>query len=219
MRFVTTSGRVKFLQAFFFLFRKQRTILHNLDKSTESTPSVILLSNYWSLNHSIKFKQKANQIADINAFTLFYCFTNLMSTFCQRVKRDFLCNCFFNNLCFISFIKSDSRNFAPCMWQSYQVHCYHTLFDAADSVITSVTFIQSQLLDVFRHPKTIPGAEERKKEQHGQPSHDGRYADHAVQISLATNLGLFKIITIDFTNISHNWFSGASGKWFSGHQI
>ena len=93
------------------------------------------------------------------------------------------------------------------------------MYGAADIVITSVTFIQSQLLDVFRHPKTIPGAEERKKEQHGQPSHDGRYADHAVQISLATNLGLFKIITIDFTNISHNWFSGASGKWFSGHQI
>ena len=106
-----------------------------------------------------------------------------------------------------------------CDNHMYQVHCYHTLYDAADSVITSVTFIQSQLLDVFRHPKTIPGAEERKKEQHGQPSHDGRYADHAVQISLATNLGLFKIITIDFTNISHNWFSGASGKWFSGHQI
>merc|ERR1711941_86794 len=45
------------------------------------------------------------------------------------------------------------------------------------------------LVDIL---KAIPGAEERKKEkeQDGEPSHDGRYADHAVQISPATNLGV-----------------------------
>ena len=105
------------------------------------------------------------------------------------------------------------------MWQSYQVHCYHTLYDAADSVITSVTFIQSQLLDVFRHPKTIPGAEERKKEQHGQPSHDGRYADHAVQIPPATNLGLFEIINIEYSSISHIWFSGLQESGFQAFRF
>ena len=51
-----------------------------------------------------------NQIADINAFTLFYClpknpvvyFFFDKSHVCQRVKRDFLYICFFNYLCFIS---------------------------------------------------------------------------------------------------------------------
>ena len=92
------------------------------------------------------------------------------------------------------------------------IHCT----TAADIVITSVTFIQSQLLDVGRHPKDDSWSRGAKKqeEQHGQPSHNGRYADHAVQISPATNLGLFKIITIDYTNISQNWFSGFQESGF-----
>ena len=109
---------------------------------------------------------------------------------------------------------------ALLMWQSYHVHCYHTLYDAADIVITSVTFIQSQLLDVGWHPKDDSWSRgaKKQKEQHGQPSHDGRYADHAVQISLSTNLGLFEIIiiTIKVLLIFVFW---PSGKWFSGHRV
>ena len=154
------------------------------------------------------------------------CFTNFMSTVCQRVKHDFFLFVLFpyqkENMCsswksLIWFSQGRLNKLcALLMWQSYHVHCYHTLYDAADIVITSVTFIQSQLLDVGWHPKDDSWSRgAKKKEQHGQPSHDGRYAVHAVQISLATNLGLFEIITIDLTtNIYHIWFSGLQENGF-----
>ena len=92
------------------------------------------------------------------------------------------------------------------------IHCT-TQLTLLSPVLPSSSHSCLTLVDIL---KTIPGAEGRKKEkeQHGQPSHDGRYADHAVQISPATNLGLFKIITIDYTNISQNWFSGFQESGF-----
>ena len=150
LRFVTTSGRVKFLPAVLFFFSENNALSCIIWTKVLITPSVILLTN--CLNHSVKLYQKMNQIADINAFTLFSRLPNFLKPY-------------------LSFFKSDSRNLL--MWQLYHVHCYHTLYDAADIVITSVTFIQSQLLDVGRHPKDDSwsrGAKNKKSNMDSLPT-------------------------------------------------
>ena len=111
---------------------------------------------------------------------------------------------------------------ALLMWQSYHVHCYHTLYDAADIVITSVTFIQSQLLDVGWHPKDDSWSRGAKKTKRATWTAFPRWA---ICRPCRPNISFYQPgfvwnhhYWLDYKHLSYFVFR-PSGKWFSGHRV
>ena len=165
-----------------------------------------------------------------------------MSTVCQRVKHYLFLFLFVfsssiifvlfpnqkENMCsswksLIRFFQGRLKKLcALLMWQSYHVHCYHTLYDAADIVITSVTFIQSQLLDVGWQPKDDSWSRGAKKTQRATWTAFPRWA---ICRPCRPNISCYQPGFVwnhhhwlDYKHLSYLVFRPL-GKWFSGHRV